>query len=65
MNLKIIISALCLLVLLGASATAGAQTGNGLGDDSIWKVSCEDCEAGTKVIIDGVEGVVLSAAITD
>lgn len=34
-------------------------------DDSIWKVSCEDCEAGTKVIIDGVEGVVLSAAITD
>ncbi len=34
-------------------------------DDSTWKISCEDCEAGTKVIINGVEGVVLSAAITD
>ena len=34
-------------------------------DDSTWKITCEDCEAGTKVIIDGVDGVVLSAAISD
>jgi len=34
-------------------------------DDSTWKISCEDCEAGTKVIINGAEGVVLSAAIND
>ena len=34
-------------------------------DDSTWKITCEDCEAGTKVIINGVEGVVLSGAITD
>ena len=34
-------------------------------DDSTWKITCEDCEAGTKVIIDGVDGVVLSAAIND
>jgi membrane protein implicated in regulation of membrane protease activity len=34
-------------------------------DDSTWKISCEDCETGTKVIINGAEGVVLSAAITD
>jgi len=34
-------------------------------DDSTWKITCEDCQAGTKVIINGVEGVVLSAAITD
>ncbi len=34
-------------------------------DDSTWKITCEDCEAGTKVIINGVEGVVLSAAIAD
>lgn len=34
-------------------------------DDSTWKITCEDCEAGTKVIINGVDGVVLSAAIAD
>ena len=34
-------------------------------DDSTWKITCKDCAAGTKVIIDGVEGVVLSAAIAD
>ena len=34
-------------------------------DDSTWKITCEDCEAGTKVVINGVEGVVLSAAIAD
>ena len=34
-------------------------------DDSTWKITCEDCQAGTKVIINGVEGVVLSAGITD
>ena len=34
-------------------------------DDSTWKITCEDCESGTKVVINGVEGVVLSAAIAD
>lgn len=34
-------------------------------DDSTWKITCEDCPAGTKVTIDGVDGVVLSAAIND
>ena len=34
-------------------------------DDSTWKITCEDCEAGTKVKINGVDGVVLSAAIAD
>ena len=34
-------------------------------DDSTWKITCADCEAGTKVTINGVDGVVLSAAITD
>ena len=34
-------------------------------DDSTWKITCEDCDAGTKVRIDGVDGVVLSAAIID
>jgi len=34
-------------------------------DDSTWKITCDDCEAGTKVIINGVDGVVLSAAIAD
>jgi inner membrane protein len=42
---------------------------NGLGkirvDDSTWKISCNDCESGTKVIINGVDGVVLRAAICD
>ncbi len=34
-------------------------------DDSTWKISCDDCDAGTKVVIDGVDGVVLRATITD
>ena len=34
-------------------------------DDSTWKITCADCEAGTKVIINGAEGVVLSAAIAE
>lgn len=34
-------------------------------DDSTWKISCDDCDAGTKVVINGVDGVVLRAAITD
>ncbi len=33
-------------------------------DDSTWKISCADCDAGTKVTIDGVDGVVLRATIT-
>jgi membrane protein implicated in regulation of membrane protease activity len=33
-------------------------------DDSTWKISCDDCDIGTKVIIDGVDGVVLRATIT-
>jgi hypothetical protein len=32
-------------------------------DDSTWKIHCDDCETGTKVIIDGVDGVVLHATI--
>ncbi len=34
-------------------------------DDSTWKIRCDDCDAGTKVVINGVDGVVLCAAITD
>ena len=34
-------------------------------DDSTWKISCDDCDAGTKVIISGVDGVVLLATIAD
>ena len=34
-------------------------------DDSTWKISCDDCDAGTKVVINGVDGVVLRATITD
>jgi inner membrane protein len=32
-------------------------------DDSTWKIHCDDCETGTKVVIDGVDGVVLHATI--
>jgi len=32
-------------------------------DDSTWKIHCDDCETGTKVVIDGVDGVVLHASI--
>jgi membrane protein implicated in regulation of membrane protease activity len=34
-------------------------------DDSTWKITCEDCAAGTKVIINGVDGVVLRAAVAN
>ena len=34
-------------------------------DDSTWKIRCDDCAAGTKVIISGVDGVVLLATIAD
>ena len=33
-------------------------------DDSTWKIHCDDCETGTKVVIDGVDGVVLHASIS-
>jgi membrane protein implicated in regulation of membrane protease activity len=32
-------------------------------DDSTWKITCDDCETGTKVVINGVDGVVLRAAV--
>ena len=54
---------------VGRVFTLTAPVVNGRGkiqvDDSTWKITCEDCEAGTKVRINGVDGVVLSAAITD
>ncbi len=34
-------------------------------DDSTWKITCDDCDAGTKVVINGVDGVVLRASIAD
>ena len=34
-------------------------------DDSTWKITCADCDAGSKVVINGVDGVVLRAAIAD
>ncbi len=34
-------------------------------DDSTWKISCDDCDSGTKVVINGVDGVLLRAAITN
>ena len=54
---------------VGRTFTLSEPVVNGQGkirvDDSTWKISCEDCEAGTKVIIEGVDGVVLRAAIAD
>lgn len=54
---------------VGRTFTLAEPVVNGQGkiqvDDSTWKISCEDCEAGTKVIIRGVDGVVLRAAIED
>ena len=32
-------------------------------DDSTWKITCDDCATGTKVVINGVDGVVLRAAV--
>ncbi len=33
-------------------------------DDSTWKITCDDCDSGTQITIDGVDGVVLQATIT-
>jgi membrane protein implicated in regulation of membrane protease activity len=53
---------------VGRTFTLGEPVVNGQGkiqvDDSTWKISCDDCDAGTKVTIDGVDGVVLRATIT-
>ena len=54
---------------VGRTFTLDEPVINGQGkiqvDDSTWKITCEDCEAGTRVIINGVDGVVLRAAIAD
>jgi len=53
---------------VGRTFTLEEPVTNGQGkirvDDSTWKISCDDCDAGTKVVINGVDGVVLRAAIT-
>ena len=52
---------------VGRTFTLAEPVVNGQGkirvDDSTWKITCDDCEAGTKIIIDGVDGVVLRARI--
>ncbi len=54
---------------VGRTFTLDEPVVNGQGkihvDDSTWKITCEDCGAGTKVVINGVDGVVLRAAIAD
>jgi membrane protein implicated in regulation of membrane protease activity len=54
---------------VGRTFTLDEPVVNGRGkirvDDSTWKISCDDCASGTKVIINGVDGVVLRAAITN
>jgi membrane protein implicated in regulation of membrane protease activity len=54
---------------VGRTCPLDAPVVNGRGtirvDDSTWKFSCDDCASGTKVIITGVDGVVLRAAITN
>jgi membrane protein implicated in regulation of membrane protease activity len=54
---------------VGRTFTLEEPVVNGRGkiqvDDSTWKITCEDCEAGTNVIINGVDGVVLRAAVSD
>ena len=54
---------------VGRTFTLDEPVINGQGkiqvDDSTWKITCEDCDAGTRVIINGVDGVVLRAAISD
>lgn len=54
---------------VGRTFTLTEPVVNGQGkihvDDSTWKITCEDCEAGTKIVINGVDGVVLRAAIAD
>ncbi|GMQ75627.1 MAG: NfeD family protein [Gammaproteobacteria bacterium] len=53
---------------VGRTFTLEQPVVNGQGkiqvDDSTWKISCADCDAGTKVTIDGVDGVVLRATVT-
>jgi inner membrane protein len=53
---------------VGRTFTLEEPVVNGQGkirvDDSTWKISCDDCDAGAKVTIDGVDGVVLRATIT-
>ena len=52
---------------VGRTFTLEEPVVNGQGkiqvDDSTWKITCEDCEAGTRVLIQGVDGVVLRAKI--
>jgi membrane protein implicated in regulation of membrane protease activity len=54
---------------IGRTFTLDQPVVNGQGkihvDDSTWKITCEDCEAGTKVVINDVDGVVLRATIAD
>lgn len=54
---------------IGRTFTLDEPVVNGQGkihvDDSTWKITCEDCRAGTKVVINDVDGVVLRAAIAD
>ncbi len=54
---------------MGRTFTLEEPVINGRGkirvDDSTWKISCDDCDAGTQVVINGVDGVLLRAAITD
>ncbi len=54
---------------MGRTFTLDEPVVNGRGkirvDDSTWKISCDDCDSGTNVIIKGVDGVVLRAAIAD
>jgi membrane protein implicated in regulation of membrane protease activity len=54
---------------VGRTFTLEEPVVNGQGkiqvDDSTWKITCDDCEAGTRVVISGVDGVVLRAAIAD
>ena len=52
---------------VGRTFTLEVPVVNGQGkiqvDDSTWKISCDDCDAGTKVTVDDVDGVVLRATI--
>jgi membrane protein implicated in regulation of membrane protease activity len=53
---------------IGRTFTLEEPIVNGQGkikvDDSIWKISGEDCPQGTKVQVDGVDGVVLKVNAT-
>lgn len=52
---------------VGRTFTLEEPVVNGQGkiqvDDSTWKITCDDCDSGTKVVINGVDGVVLRAAV--